>query len=306
MSTATLDAPQVQNGSAPARRNRRASTPRSMVPKQADAAISTPREIDYHAVVASVMLIKGKDGGYGERVTTRKGAQHVFALACNAVKSMIGLANKEDGKPVRLPEGSEIDPIKGVVVNGVLIKIDHPARIRAAIETVLDRQWARFKAYGGSLDSSDIKWTWDRPKHKIVAAKDSSEVDAAGNKLVDLDLRWKATAVATRDNKDVGEAILCAYRVKEAAEKRLENMDKKPGEYSREQKREVMDLIHLAIWKIGRLEAQKAHEQRQAVAIQLLEAQAREGKLTNAEFEAQRTAILAEKLAPQAAVEPAK
>lgn len=270
MNSATLEAPkQTDNG----RRSRRDSTPKPMLPKNAGVAISTPEEIDIPAVVANIMLIKGKEGGYGDRMVTKKGLQHVFALACAQIKSMLGMeAKTEDGKPVHLPDAVA-------------------AKVKEAIGAVLDQQWNRFRTYGGSLDTTDIKWTWDKPKFTIIAPEKSTVTDKDGNKLRDLDLRWKATAVTTRESKDLGEEILCAYAVKSAAEKRLENMDKKPGEYTREQKREVHDLISLAVWKIGHLEARKRLEARKKAAVAELDMQKSLGKLTEEQYAEARNAI---------------
>lgn len=292
-----MNAPAVEQTVRQSRRSRGTATPGSMKVPSNEAAIRTPRDIDHHAVVAAIMLMKGKDGnGYGDRIVMNKGRQHVFTLACNQIKSMLGMEAKDaQGVSIRLPEGAAV----GVG------EIDHPRKVREAISSVLDVQWNRFKTYGGDLESSDIKWTWDKPKHTVIAKEKSLLKDSAGNALQDLELRWKATAVSVRESKDVGERILCAYAVKKNAEKRLANMDLKPGKYDRDDKREVIDLIHLTQWKIGRLEIEKQHNLQQAIAIEGLDRALASGQMNQEQYAIERKAIEAQPVPVQQAVQPA-
>lgn len=277
-----MQAPQVQNGSvesAAPKHRRRESTPKSMEAPSNKAAISSPKEIDYFAIVKAIMLIKGSAGnGYGDRMVSNKGRQHVFALACAQVCSMLGA---EDLVKFTTPDGVERFRLPEVLAN----------KVKDAIGEVLDSQWNRFKTYGGSVDTSDIRWTWDKPKFSVIGADKSGLKDAEGKGLRDMDLRWKATAIATRASKDLGEQSLCAEQVLKAAEKRLENMDKKPNEYTREQKRDVMDLIHLAKWKVGHIERVKAQNERKLAALKALSDDLTAGKVSPEQYAEAKAAI---------------
>lgn len=291
MTTETLLPTQGKIESAKSKRDRRArnksvsvkssipagatSTPGSMVPEQSKAARITPENIDYVATVREIMAMPGKLGnGYGDRVVTKKGQNWVFSMACKTIKSKLGMEKLDkDGQPIRLAD-------------------KYANRVKDAIRAVLDSQYDRFRTYGGpNIEDQDIRWTWDQPYHKVVSAEDSGLTDKAGNKLADLQGGWKATAVARRASKDVGEEILWAHRVLKAATSRLENMDKNPSKYDAKQKRDCMDLIHLANWKINQLEAKKALLARKTAALAVLDGDLANGKVTAEQYKAAKAQI---------------
>lgn len=299
MSTATLDAPQAQNGSAKIEResvarDRRArarsgklkstvpadasSTPKALVPPQNEVAVRTPKEIDFDAVIKGIMFSAGKaGGGYGDRFATKKGNQHVFALGCTAIASMLG---KDDLVPFKGPDGVERYRLPDELAN----------KVKASITSVLLEQSNRFLNYGSdAATQGEVIWTWDKPNVKHIAAAKSGLKNADGKELEDLDLGWKATAKATRMSQSLGEQVLCAHQYRDALLKRQANMDKRPGEYTAEQKREVQHLIDLSTWKLGHLERRKVQEAKREVALNVLRNDLQAGKVTAeqfAEFEA--------------------
>lgn len=72
------------------------------LPRNADAAVSTPTEIDLVVLVSECAKRKAK---LGESFQGKKGKQSLFALACAAYRSLRGLPKfDDDGKPCQLPD----------------------------------------------------------------------------------------------------------------------------------------------------------------------------------------------------------
>jgi len=293
MSTATqvVERPQIGISEATDKRNRSArkrskpvkssipagaaNTPGAMVPEQAKAAWVSPEAIDYTQVLQRVMFDAGKQGdGYGDSVVTKKGQNHVFSMACKAVKSMIGQeAKDEHGVPTRLPEPYAVE-------------------IRKAIVAVLSNQYNRVLTYGGpNVEDQDIRFVWDKPWHVVVDSDKSGLKDKDGKPLADLKLGWKVTMTAKRGNRSIGEAILCANAILRGATKRLENMDLHPEKYDAKQVRATKDLIHLSLWKLGQLEREKALALKKATAISVLDGELANGTVTQDEYANQRKLI---------------
>jgi hypothetical protein len=96
---------------APRKRAKTPSTPRSEIPKNAHAARSngapsqgqSAPQVDYGAIVAECA---GRKSAIGQTFVGKQGKQHLFASACAAVKSMLGIAKfMDDGKtPTRLDQ----------------------------------------------------------------------------------------------------------------------------------------------------------------------------------------------------------
>lgn len=282
--SAVMDAVPQANGSvtSAAKRSRRASaasTPRSMTPPQADAAVSSPKEIDFGAVVKEIMRIETKNAVGTVRLVSNKSKQHIFALACKAVRSLRGL-----------------EPVE-VVENGV--KIMRPARISDAdeksVKDAISDLWLAelrgFLTFGGDITQCDLRITKNQPVTSVIQPKDSTVKDKDGNALHDLNVRLKLQAVVTRPPVDTSEAIRTVGMGLEKANKRLVFMEANRVKFDREDFREIQKVITLHEWKRDQLRDLHALEQRRIAAIAALDAQKALGKVTEDEYTSARKAI---------------
>jgi hypothetical protein len=193
-----------------------------MQPKNADAAVSTPKVIDLVALVAQIAKAKA---AIGAKFMGHKGKQNLFSLCCNAVRSLQGLPKfKDDGSPNHLPE-------------------ETAAEIRKAINSFWLSQATKMVTEYGEV----VSVQWDAPKAKVV------DVDA-GRK--DVNLTWNATLKARRDSKDDAEFRLgLSFEIDKAA-KRLAYMQDNPSKYDREEVRAQQDF--LTVLESKQLEMNKA------------------------------------------------
>lgn len=221
-----LNAPQV---SAPRRvRVTGPSTPQSEIPKSAAAAVSTPKTIDLVALVAQVAKAKA---AIGSKFMGHKGKQTLFALVCNAVRSLHNLPKfNEDGSPRHLPEEMAVE-------------------VRKAINAFWLTQANRLVTDYGEV----VSVQWDSPKAKVV--------DKDGG-LKDVSLTWNATLKARRDSKDDAEFRLGLSFEIGKAQKRLAFMQDNPSKYDREEVRAQQDF--LTVLESKQLEMNRAKEAAEA------------------------------------------
>lgn len=241
---ATLNAPQV---TAPAKAKRvHVKTPGSMVPKSTDAAVSSPKVIDLVALVAQVAKAKA---AIGSKFMGHKGKQSLFALVCNAVRSLRGDAKfNKDGSVRHLPEELATD-------------------IRKAVNAFWLTQATKMVTEYGEV----VSVQWDSPKAKVF--------DAEGG-LKDVGLTWNATLKARRDSKDDAEFRLgLSFEIGKAT-KRLAFMQDNPNKYDRTEVRAQQDL--LTILESKQLAMNKAKE-----AIEELEKRRVAGTVTPDEYQAE-------------------
>ena len=276
MNSATLQAPSQTAPKSSRNRNRPAqdSTPKSMDVPSGKAAISSPSELDYHAVVRGVMLVTNKSG-LGCRLVSNKSKNHVFALSCDAVRNLCGLA-KFDKDNKLVPVSAEIEKA-----------------IRDALQTVWAAELNKLLGYGGPLEASDLRMQWDAPVTKAVEVLDEhgKQVERDGKKVYDLSARLSATARVTRAPKDLSEQILVVSLRTTAAKNRLKQMQDKPGKYERDEVRQQHDLVTLHEWKLAQLYAEKAKAEGLTKSIAMLDTLLAEGKLTQDEYAQKRTEI---------------
>lgn len=281
MSTATLNAPQTA-GSASSRRRGSGgeSTPGSMTPPSAKAAVSTPKEIDFNALVHEIMKIETKNAVGTTRLVSNKSKQHIFALACKAVRSHRGI------EPVEM----EVKPGVKAMVPGRISDEDVKS-IKEAIGAVWLQELRGFLSFGGAVETCDLKIVKNQPVTKVIMPENSTAKDAAGNAIHDLDVRLKLQAVVTRAPETTQEAILVATMGYEKAKERLASMDKKPGKYDREDYDKQHKVITVHEWKIQQLKDLKALEERRAAAVAALDAEKALGRVNDDEYAAARKAI---------------
>lgn len=274
MNSATLQAPSQTVPSRNRQRKAGEATPKSMQVPSNTAAISSPSELDYHAVVRGVMCIQNKSG-LGFRLVSNKSKNHVFALSCDAVRNLCGLA-KFDAENKLVPVSPEIEKA-----------------IRNALQSVWVAEMNALINYGGALDQSDLRMQWDAPVTKAVEVLDDNgkQVERDGKKVYDLSARLSATARVTRSPKDLSEMILVVSLRTTAAKNRLKQMQDKPGKYERDEVRAQHDLVTLHEWKLAQLYQQKAAAEGLAKSITMLDELLAGGKLTQAEYAAKRTEI---------------
>ena len=201
---ATLNAPQSV---APAKRAR-VTTPRSMQLPQNSAAISTPATIDYPAVVARVAKAKAQ---IGSKFMGHKGKQNLFALVCDAVRSMLNRPKfDEAGQPIHLPE-------------------EIAAQVKGAINEFWLAQARKVVEYG-----EVVSVQYDAPKAKVL--------DLEGGRK-DVDLSWNATLKSRRVSKDDAEFRLgLSFEIGKAT-KRLAYMQDNPAKYDREEVRAAQNFL---------------------------------------------------------------
>lgn len=254
-----------------------------MVPRQNDAALSTPVEIDYVAVAREVIQINTKNAIGTTKLVSHKGKQHVFALVCAAIRSALG---KEKMVPELDAEGK---------ATGQMVPYLHPpvivAKIHAAIEDVWKSELLKFLTFGGSVSESDIKITGNSPVTKVIPADKSKARDSAGNAICDLDVRLKLAAVVTRAPKTTQEAVFVATMGLEKANKRLTFMNENPAKYTGDDIREQLKVITVHEWKIIQLKDLAALEARQAAALAVLDAELTLGKVTQEQYALARKTI---------------
>lgn len=201
-----------------------------MQPKNADVAISTPSQLDLVALVERVAKAKA---AIGSKFMGHKGKQTLFALVCNAVKSLMGLAKfNDDGTPKHLPEEVAVE-------------------VRKAINSFWLNQANRMVTNYGEV----VSVQWDAPKAKVVDGE-------AGKK--DVNLTWNATLKARRDSKDDAEFRLGLSFEVGKAQKRLAYMQDNPAKYDREEVRAQQDF--LTVLESKQLEMNKAKEAAEAAA----------------------------------------
>lgn len=274
MNSATMQAPSQSNQSRSRGRQAGNSTPKSMEVPSAKAAISSPETLDYQAVVRGIMVIQNKSG-LGCRLVSNKSKNHVFALACDAVRNLCGLAKFDDANKL-IPVSPEIEKA-----------------IRDALQNVWATEMNKLIGYGGPLETSDLRLQWDAPVTKAVEVLDANgkQVERDGKKVYDLSARLSATARVTRSPKDLSEQILVVSLRTTAAKNRLKQMQDKPGKYERDEVRAQHDLVTLHEWKLAQLYAEKAREDGLAKSITMLDGLLAEGKLTQDEYATKRKEI---------------
>lgn len=258
------------------------STPEAMKPANARdagplAPKSTPKELDYFATVRDVMLIQQKSG-LGFRLVSNKSKNHVFALACDAVRSHYGI-DKFDGEGKLIPLDEE------------RVKL-----VKVALTNVWETELNRLLSYGGPIEQSDMRIQWDAPMTKpyVVANADGKPVIENGKEKRDLQVRLSATARVTRGPKDISEEILVVSIRTTAAKKKLDYIQKNPGRYGTDYAkvyRETHDLVTIHEWKLGQLNAEKTRLSRIAEGVSALDALLAKGTISQAEYDAKRTEI---------------
>lgn len=195
---ATLNAPQAK-----AKRPSAPRTPRSEIPKSADAAVSSPKEIDLVELAGRIAKTKA---AIGTKFMGHKGKQSLFAATCKAWKSLTGASHDS-----RVPAETE-------------------ALIRKAINAFWLGEATRMVTEYGEV----VSVQWDSPKAKVVDGE-------AGRK--DVNLTWNATLKARRDSKDDAEFRLGLSFEIGKAQKRLAFMQDNPAKYDREEVRAQQDLL---------------------------------------------------------------
>lgn len=217
----TLNAPQV---TAQPKRVKVTATPRSEIPKNAAAAVSTPKAIDLVAVVAQVAKAKA---AIGSKFMGHKGKQTLFALVCNAVRSLMNLPKfNEDGSPRHLDK-------------------ELADEVRKAVTAFWLNQATKLVTEYGEV----VSVQWDSPKAKVI--------DADGGRK-DVSLSWNATLKARRDSKDDAEFRLGLSFEIGKAQKRLAYMQDNPSKYDREEVRAQQDFLTVLEGKL--LEMNRAKE----------------------------------------------
>lgn len=135
-------------------------TPKSEVPPSNVAAVSTPAEIDFEAVV--LQCAKRKTS-VGTSFQGKKGKNHLFALCCSAVKSLRGMArtahvSSEDEKA-----------IQDAIAAFWLAKSRDILSYGTVVSASFDKPTVKFNAEG------EAQLTLNAKLHATRSAKDNAE-----------------------------------------------------------------------------------------------------------------------------------